>query len=118
MSTPEKPAEPAEPVELSIGTLSSATGVPVDTLRTWERRYGFPAPVTRTGGSHRRYSVDTSKVRALGWTPAHGFSDALGLTVDWYLGHEDWWRPLKSGEYLDYYRRQYGDRLAAGAAVE
>jgi DNA-binding transcriptional MerR regulator len=48
-----------EPVELSIGTLSNATGVPIDTLRTWERRYGFPAPLTRTGGSHRRYSADT-----------------------------------------------------------
>jgi methylmalonyl-CoA mutase cobalamin-binding subunit len=51
--------KPIEPVELSIGTLSSATGVPVDTLRTWERRYGFPAPTTRTGGSHRRYAADT-----------------------------------------------------------
>lgn len=48
-----------EPVELSIGTLSHATGVPVDTLRTWERRYGFPAPITRTEGSHRRYSAET-----------------------------------------------------------
>jgi methanogenic corrinoid protein MtbC1 len=49
-------------VELSIGALSSATGVPVDTLRTWERRYGFPAPITRTEGSHRRYSADTIAV--------------------------------------------------------
>jgi MerR family transcriptional regulator, light-induced transcriptional regulator len=56
VSTPDKPVEP---VALSIGTLSSATGVPVDTLRTWERRYGFPAPTTRTGGSHRRYTADT-----------------------------------------------------------
>jgi DNA-binding transcriptional regulator YiaG len=40
--------KPNEPVTLSIGTLSSATGVPVDTLRTWERRYGFPAPTART----------------------------------------------------------------------
>ena len=56
VSTPDKP--PA-PVELSIGTLSSATGVPVDTLRTWERRYGFPAPIGRTEGSHRRYAADT-----------------------------------------------------------
>jgi dTDP-glucose 4,6-dehydratase len=38
--------------------------------------------------------------------------------VAWYRDREDWWRPLKSGEYLDYYRRQYGDRLAASAAVE
>lgn len=56
MSTPDKPPEP---VELSIGSLSSATGVPVDTLRTWERRYGFPTPSTRTGGSHRRYAAET-----------------------------------------------------------
>jgi methylmalonyl-CoA mutase cobalamin-binding subunit len=48
-----------DPVELSIGTLSSATGVPVDTLRTWERRYGFPAPTARTEGSHRRYPAET-----------------------------------------------------------
>lgn len=54
MSTPEKPRER---VALSIGTLSGATGVPVDTLRTWERRYGFPV-ATRTGGSHRRYPVE------------------------------------------------------------
>jgi DNA-binding transcriptional MerR regulator/methylmalonyl-CoA mutase cobalamin-binding subunit len=50
--------KPNEPVALSIGTLSSATGVPVETLRTWERRYGFPTPTARTGGSHRRYAAD------------------------------------------------------------
>jgi MerR family transcriptional regulator, light-induced transcriptional regulator len=54
-----KPLESPDPVALSIGVLSAATGVPVDTLRTWERRYGFPAPISRTGGSHRRYSADT-----------------------------------------------------------
>ena len=54
VSSPEKTVEP---VELSIGTLSTATGVPIDTLRTWERRYGFPAPIARTEGSHRRYSA-------------------------------------------------------------
>lgn len=48
-----------EPIELSIGALSQATGVPVDTLRTWERRYGFPTPTARTEGSHRRYSAET-----------------------------------------------------------
>lgn len=53
------PRESPDPLALSIGVLSAATGVPVDTLRTWERRYGFPAPISRTGGSHRRYSADT-----------------------------------------------------------
>ena len=69
-------------------------------------------------GHDRRYSVDCAKVRALGWSPAHSFDDALAETVDWYRERTDWWRPLKSGEYLEYYRRQYGDRLAASTAVE
>lgn len=55
-------AKPIDPTPLSIGMLSAATGVPVDTLRTWERRYGFPAPVARTEGSHRRYAADTVEV--------------------------------------------------------
>jgi methanogenic corrinoid protein MtbC1 len=43
---------------LSIGALSRATGVPVETLRTWERRYGFPAPVERIDSGHRRYPIE------------------------------------------------------------
>jgi dTDP-glucose 4,6-dehydratase len=69
-------------------------------------------------GHDRRYSVDCSKLRALGWTPSHAFDDALRETVDWYRRREDWWRPLKSGEYREYYTRQYGDRLQTGTAVE
>lgn len=56
---------------LSIGALSRATGVPVETLRTWERRYGFPAPVERIDSGHRRYPIECVErlrlvVRALG----------------------------------------------------
>ena len=69
-------------------------------------------------GHDRRYSVDCSKLRGLGWQPAHSFGDALRETVDWYRRREDWWRPLKSGEYREYSRRQYGSRLQAGSAVE
>ena len=47
-----------QPNLLSIGALSRATGVPADTLRTWERRYGFPA-TQRTESEHRRYSLPT-----------------------------------------------------------
>ena len=83
---------------------------------------GKPMSLVRSvpdrAGHDRRYSVDTSQLRSLGWQPAHSFTQALGLTVAWYLEREDWWRPLKSGEYLEYYRRQYGDRLAAGTALE
>jgi dTDP-glucose 4,6-dehydratase len=59
-------------------------------------------------GHDRRYSVDASRLRALGWQPAHRFDDVLASTVEWYRQHESWWRPLKSGEYLERYRRQRG----------
>jgi dTDP-glucose 4,6-dehydratase len=58
-------------------------------------------------GHDRRYSVDAAKVHALGWAPRHAFAEALAATVDWYRRNEAWWRPLKSGEFKAYYRRQY-----------
>ena len=62
-------------------------------------------------GHDRRYSLDASKIRSLGWQPDRTFDDGLAETVDWYRANRDWWEPIKSGEYLDYYRRQYGERL-------
>jgi dTDP-glucose 4,6-dehydratase len=61
-------------------------------------------------GHDRRYSVDCTKVRQLGWAPRHSFPAALEATVRWYREHEAWWRPLKSGEFRAYYERQYGNR--------
>jgi dTDP-glucose 4,6-dehydratase len=65
-------------------------------------------------GHDRRYSVDSSKLRALGWTPRFSF-DAGGLaeTVDWYRANRDWWEPIKSGDYRAYYEQQYANRLGA-----
>ena len=62
-------------------------------------------------GHDRRYALDSSKLKALGWQPAHTFDQALQATVTWYLQNEWWWRKIKSGEYREYYQRQYGDRL-------
>jgi dTDP-glucose 4,6-dehydratase len=67
-------------------------------------------PVKDRPGHDRRYSVDSKKMRQLGWAPRHQFGDALRATVEWYKGHEAWWRPLKSGEFRAYYERQYGQR--------
>ncbi len=61
-------------------------------------------------GHDRRYSLDCEKLAGLGWRPEHSFESALASTVDWYLENEWWWRPLKSGEYFDYYHRNYGAR--------
>jgi dTDP-glucose 4,6-dehydratase len=67
-------------------------------------------PVKDRPGHDRRYSLDSTKLRQLGWSPRHRFDDALAATVRWYQEHEDWWRPIKSGEFRKYYERQYGNR--------
>jgi dTDP-glucose 4,6-dehydratase len=46
-------------------------------------------------GHDLRYAVDSSKIRALGWEPAHDFDERISDTVEWYRSREDWWRPLK-----------------------
>jgi dTDP-glucose 4,6-dehydratase len=61
-------------------------------------------------GHDRRYALDTSKLQALGWQSHHSFDQALEKTVRWYAENPGWWRPIKSGEYLEYYRKQYVER--------
>jgi dTDP-glucose 4,6-dehydratase len=67
-------------------------------------------PVKDRPGHDRRYSVDSKKIRQLGWTPRHRFGEALAATVAWYREHPTWWQPLKSGEFRAYYDKQYGHR--------
>lgn len=61
-------------------------------------------------GHDRRYSLDTSKLQALGWQPQYDFETALAQTVEWYKANESWWKPIKSGEFKEYYHRQYVTR--------
>jgi dTDP-glucose 4,6-dehydratase len=63
-------------------------------------------------GHDRRYSLDTTRLRSLGWAPRRTLADGLPETVAWYRDNRDWWEPIKSGEYLEYYRRQYAARLS------
>jgi dTDP-glucose 4,6-dehydratase len=53
-------------------------------------------PVEDRKGHDRRYSVDDSKLRALGYEPQHKFVDGLAETVAWYKDNEAWWRPLQA----------------------
>lgn len=64
-------------------------------------------PVSDRPGHDRRYSVDSSKIRSLGWSPKNDFHNGLRKTVDWYRENRSWWEKIKSGEYREYYRRQY-----------
>ncbi|HEY0875772.1 MAG TPA: dTDP-glucose 4,6-dehydratase [Vicinamibacterales bacterium] len=63
-------------------------------------------------GHDRRYSLDTTKLRSLGWEPQVDFEDGLAATVRWYLENEWWWRPIKDADpaYRSYYESQYGSR--------
>jgi len=68
--------------------------------------------VTDRLGHDRRYAIDATKIeRELGWKPQREFASGLRDTIEWYRAHRAWWEAIKSGAYLDYYERMYGDRL-------
>jgi dTDP-glucose 4,6-dehydratase len=70
--------------------------------------------VTDRPGHDVRYSLDSSKLRALGWEPAWDFDRGLAETVRWYAENRPWWEPIKrSGDYRAYYDRQYAQRLGS-----
>ncbi len=58
-------------------------------------------------GHDYRYAVDTTRILELGWEPQVDLAEGLERTVHWYQQHPEWWRPLKSGEYWEYYKRNY-----------
>ena len=64
-------------------------------------------------GHDRRYAMNCEKLRALGWERQHTFDSALEATVKWYQENAWWWREIKTGDYLEFYKRQYADRLAS-----
>jgi dTDP-glucose 4,6-dehydratase len=62
-------------------------------------------------GHDRRYAMDFSKLkRGLDWEPRVSFEQGIQQTIAWYKDHQDWWRRIKTGEYLEYYERMYGNR--------
>ncbi len=101
-------------------TYNIGGGNEVDTIQLSDailRLLGKPAElrqfVADRAGHDRRYALDTSKIEALGWRPRHTFAAAIEKTVAWYVENEWWWRKIKSGEYLEYYRKNYGHRVNA-----
>ena len=72
-------------------------------------------PVADRPGHDRRYALDTSKLRSLGWAPSVPFDRGLGETVAWYRQNESWWRPIKEQDaaFRAYYAAQYDHRPGA-----
>lgn len=62
-------------------------------------------------GHDMRYAIDPTKIHSeLGWLPETKFADGIQKTIKWYLDNKDWWEPIVSGEYKNYYDKMYGNR--------
>jgi dTDP-glucose 4,6-dehydratase len=99
----------------NVGGPSEAENIDVvkRILELCERDESLIEYVTDRPGHDRRYSLSSDKLRSeLGWEPQTGFDDGLAATVAWYRDNEWWWGPIRSGEYREYYERQYGRALA------
>ncbi len=81
-------------------------------LRTLDKPESLITPVADRPGHDRRYCLDTTKLRGLGWTPQVPFEDGLRETVEWYRGNDWWWRPIKEQDaaFRRYYAAQYKGR--------
>ena len=81
-------------------------------LRLAERSDSLIKQVQDRQGHDLRYSLNTAKLRALGWQPQVPFEDGLKDTVRWYRDNEWWWRPIKEEDpaFRAYYQTQYGSR--------
>ena len=87
----------------------------IDIVRLICRALGKPESlityVADRKGHDMRYAIDPSKIhRELGWLPETKLAESIRKTIAWYLAHEDWWQPIVSGAYRDYYERMYGGR--------
>ena len=83
-------------------TILDLTGRPHDLIKFVEDRPGHD----------RRYALDSTRIETeLGFEREHSFKEGLAKTIEWFKSHQDWWKRIKTGEYLNYYQRMYGKRL-------
>ncbi|MBV8529473.1 MAG: dTDP-glucose 4,6-dehydratase [Candidatus Dormibacteraeota bacterium] len=98
---------PGEDYNVGCGNEVNGIRVAGEVLRALGKPESLIAFVQDRPGHDYRYALDSSKLDALGWSPQMEFAAGIATTVRWYCEHEDWWRPLKSGEFWEFYRRNY-----------
>jgi dTDP-glucose 4,6-dehydratase len=108
---------------LDAGVPGAAYNIPGDGVERPNRavteaileHLGKPWSLVRTvpdrPGHDRRYALDGARLGGLGWQPQMSFDEGIARTVEWYAANRDWWEPIKSGDWDDYYREQYAWRL-------
>ena len=87
-------------------------------LRMLDRPWSLVRSVADRPGHDRRYALDGSRLRALGWANRVAFDEGLAETVAWYRDNRKWWRTARGDDWDAYYERQYGLRLAASATAD
>jgi len=92
---------------VGTGVETSGKEMALAVLETIGKPHGLIEFVADRPGHDYRYALDVTKITELGWEPLVPLAEGLQLTVDWYQRHPEWWRPLKTGEYWDYYKRNY-----------
>jgi dTDP-glucose 4,6-dehydratase len=80
-------------------------------LREMELGEEWIEKVADRQGHDTRYALDATKLMELGWLPQYSFPHGLNETIHWYRENKPWWKKIKSGEFLEYYKRQYGHCL-------
>jgi len=107
IDTALRSGEPGEDYNVGGGSEIDGVAVAETVLRLLDKPSSLKQFVQDRPGHDRRYALDSSKIQRLGWRPTIGFDDGMLRTVRWYAENESWWRPLKSGEFWDFYRRNY-----------
>ncbi|WYP26047.1 dTDP-glucose 4,6-dehydratase [Alkalihalobacillus sp. FSL W8-0930] len=85
-----------------VETIIEALGASKDLITYVEDRLGHD----------RRYGIDPEKLTSeLGWKPKYNFETGIKETIQWYLDNREWWERIKSGDYMDYYAKQYEGKI-------
>jgi dTDP-glucose 4,6-dehydratase len=111
--------EPGETYNIAGGNEAENIAITKNVLSLLGKPESLIRFVDDRPGHDRRYSLDAGKLARLGFTSATAFDQGLAETVRWYRDREDWWRPIKERDsaYREYYRVQYGDRLASSSTT-
>jgi dTDP-glucose 4,6-dehydratase len=96
-------------MDYNVGAGGETSGISVaDTvLRLLGKPSSLKQFVRDRLGHDRRYALDSTRLSGLGWRPTMTFATGMERTVAWFVENEDWWRPLKSGEFWEFYQRNY-----------
>ncbi len=110
--------EPGEAYNVGAGNERPNVEVAETILDLLDRPRNLIRFISDRPGHDRRYSLDCSKIRALGWAPEHDFESALETTVRWYVDNRWWWEKVRAGDFEAYYRDLYANRLANATPYE